>query len=151
MQRPIGETALADARDFFGVRFWGAFAAAKHCHRLIRPGSSMIFTSSTLPHSPSSGFAVGASISAAVEALTARSRLSWRRSGSMPSGRGSSVPKLGQASGSRPGGVLCVAQRALACGAHRMSRRCAEAYLFLMRSEFITGQLVVVDGGMLVA
>jgi NAD(P)-dependent dehydrogenase (short-subunit alcohol dehydrogenase family) len=37
-QRPIGDTMLDDAKRFFEVRFWGAFLAAKHGSKQIRPG-----------------------------------------------------------------------------------------------------------------
>jgi hypothetical protein len=91
-KRLLGETKLEDAKSFFDVRFWGAFLVTKHGSKLIRPGGSIIFTSSTIPRRPSVGFAIGASISSAVEAFTpttnykiaicvfaqALRRLSWR-------------------------------------------------------------------------
>jgi len=41
----------------------------KHARKLIRPGGSIVFTSSKVPRRPSVGFAIGASISSAVEAF----------------------------------------------------------------------------------
>lgn len=54
-QRVLGETQLEDAKGFFDVRFWGAFLVTKHGSKLIRPGGSIIFTSSTVPWRPSIG------------------------------------------------------------------------------------------------
>src|SRR5580698_8575286 len=70
-QSAIGDTEFDDAQKFFEVRYWGAVFVAKHGSKLIRPGGSMVFTSSTLPRKPAMGFAIGASINGAVEALTA--------------------------------------------------------------------------------
>jgi NAD(P)-dependent dehydrogenase (short-subunit alcohol dehydrogenase family) len=70
-QRALKETKLEEAKRFFDVRFWGAFLTTKYGSKLIRPGGSIVFTSSTLPRRPRVGFAVGASISSAVEAFAA--------------------------------------------------------------------------------
>src|SRR5260221_3055368 len=68
-QRALGEIKLDDAKSFFDVRFWGAFLVTKHGSKLIRPGGSIVLTSSTVPRRPAVGFAIGASISSAVEAF----------------------------------------------------------------------------------
>jgi NAD(P)-dependent dehydrogenase (short-subunit alcohol dehydrogenase family) len=150
LQRPIGDTALADAQDFFGLRFWGAFVAVKHCVKLIQRSGSIVLTSSTVPRRPACGFAIGASISGAVEALARAlavelapvrvnvvapgivrtplwDRLPFREREAFFAARGAFIPvgKVGEPS------------------------EIAEAYLFMMRGTFTTGQTVVVDGGML--
>src|SRR5258707_8634777 len=58
-QRLLSETKLEDAKTFFDVRFWGAFLVTKHASKLVRPGGSIVFTSSTVPRRPSVGFAIG--------------------------------------------------------------------------------------------
>src|SRR5260221_9043109 len=68
-QRALGEIKLDDAKRFFDVRFWGAFLVTKHGSKLIRPGGSIVLTSSTVPRRPAVGFAIRASISSAVEAF----------------------------------------------------------------------------------
>src|SRR5260221_11433362 len=68
-QRALGEIKLDDAKSFFDVRFWGAFLGTKHGSKLIRPGGSIVLTSSRVPRGPAVGFAIGASISSAVEAF----------------------------------------------------------------------------------
>jgi NAD(P)-dependent dehydrogenase (short-subunit alcohol dehydrogenase family) len=65
----IGDADLDGAKDFFGLRFWGAVMAAKYGGKLIRKGGSIVLTSSTLPRRPSASWAIGASISSAVEGL----------------------------------------------------------------------------------
>ena len=59
-QRPLPDIEMADAKRFFEVRFWGAFAAAKYGAASIRPGGSIVLTSSTVPRRPSVGFSIGA-------------------------------------------------------------------------------------------
>ncbi len=39
------DTDIEAARSFFGVRYWGAFMAAKYGSGSIRPGGSIVFTS----------------------------------------------------------------------------------------------------------
>src|SRR5260221_3460057 len=68
-QRALGEIKLDDAKSFFDVRFWGAFLVTNHGSKLIRPGGSIVLTSSTVPRRPALGFAIDASISSAVEAF----------------------------------------------------------------------------------
>src|SRR5260221_10638124 len=69
-ERALGEIKLDDAKSFFDVRFWGAFLVTKHGSKLIRPGGSIVLTSSTFPRRPALGFAIGASISSAGEAFS---------------------------------------------------------------------------------
>jgi NAD(P)-dependent dehydrogenase (short-subunit alcohol dehydrogenase family) len=69
LQSPISQISLADAKNFFEVRFWGSFSAIRHPHKLIRPAGSIVLTSGTVARRPPTGFSIGAGISAAIEAL----------------------------------------------------------------------------------
>jgi len=64
------ETDVAAARDFFALRYWGAFMAAKYGSDHIRPGGSIVFTSGLAGLRPHVGWSLGASICAAMEGLT---------------------------------------------------------------------------------
>src|SRR5260221_8264641 len=68
-QRALGEIKLDDAKSFFDVRFWGAFLVRKHGRKLIRPGGSIVLTSSTAPRRPGVGFPTGARIPSPGEAF----------------------------------------------------------------------------------
>jgi NAD(P)-dependent dehydrogenase (short-subunit alcohol dehydrogenase family) len=73
----LGSLASMDvqaARRFFGLRYWGAFLAAKCGSRNIRERGSIVFTSGIAGKRPRAGWALGASICAAMEGLDTRPR-----------------------------------------------------------------------------
>jgi NAD(P)-dependent dehydrogenase (short-subunit alcohol dehydrogenase family) len=149
-QRLLGETKLEDAKSFFDVRFWGAFLVTKHGSKLIRPGGSIIFTSSTVPRRPSVGFAIGASISSAVEAFAtamavelAPVRVNVVAPGIVRTPIWDRLPEEQREA------FFAVRGAALPVGKVGEPAEVAEAYLCFMRSGYTTGQIVVVDGGML--
>ena len=149
-QSLLGETKLEDAKTFFDVRFWGAFLVTKHASKLIRPGGSIVFTSSTLPRRPSVGFAIGASISSAVEAFAvamavelAPVRVNVVAPGIVR------TPIWGRLPEDQREAFFAARGAALPVGKVGEPEDVAEAYLCFMRSEYTTGQIVVVDGGML--
>jgi NAD(P)-dependent dehydrogenase (short-subunit alcohol dehydrogenase family) len=149
-QRVLGETKLEDAKSFFDVRFWGAFLVTKHGSKLIRPGGSIVFTSSTVPRRPSVGFAIGASISSAVEAFAvamavelAPVRVNVVAPGIVRTPIWDRLPKEQREAFFEARGS------ALPVGKVGEPADIAEAYLCFMRSGYTTGQIVVVDGGML--
>jgi NAD(P)-dependent dehydrogenase (short-subunit alcohol dehydrogenase family) len=61
---------LASARGLFEVRYWGALLAAKCASGNIRAGGSIVFTSGIAGQRPHPGWALGASITSAMEGLT---------------------------------------------------------------------------------
>jgi NAD(P)-dependent dehydrogenase (short-subunit alcohol dehydrogenase family) len=149
-QRSIEGTELEDAKSFFALRFWGVFAVVKHGSKLIRPGGSIVLTSSTVPRRPSSGFAVGASISAAVEALAralavelAPVRVNVVAPGIVRTPLWNRLPE------DQREAFFATRGAKLPAGKVGDPADIAEAYLFLMRGAFTTGQTIVVDGGML--
>jgi NAD(P)-dependent dehydrogenase (short-subunit alcohol dehydrogenase family) len=149
-QRALGETQLLDAKSFFDVRFWGAFLATKHGSKLIRPGGSIVFTSSTVPRRPSVGFAIGASISSAVEAFAvamavelAPVRVNVVAPGIVRTPIWDRLPEEQREA------FFAARGAAFPVGKVGEPADIAEAYLSFMRSGYTTGQIVVVDGGML--
>ena len=66
---PIAQTDIGQAREFFTVRFWGAFAAAKYAAPLINEGGSIGFTSGTASIRPGAGWSVASAICGAMEGL----------------------------------------------------------------------------------
>ena len=79
---PLASTDLENARRFFNLRFWGAYLAAKYASGSIRPGGSIVFTSGIAGQRPHAGWALGASITSAMEGLTRAWPSNWRRSAS---------------------------------------------------------------------
>jgi NAD(P)-dependent dehydrogenase (short-subunit alcohol dehydrogenase family) len=134
----------------FDVRFWGAFLVTKHGSKLICPGGSIVFTSSTLPRRPPVGFAIGASISSAVEAFAvamavelAPVRVNVVAPGIVRTPIWDGLPEEQREA------FFAARGAALPVGKVGESAEVAEAYLCFMRSGYATGQIVVVDGGML--
>jgi NAD(P)-dependent dehydrogenase (short-subunit alcohol dehydrogenase family) len=150
LEGPINATSFADAKKFFGVRFWGAVLAIRYASASIRSEGSVVLTSSTLPKRPMPGLAIGASISAATEALAAALavelapiRVNVVAPGIIRTELWNRLPEEQREN------YFAVRGKALPLGRVGKPSDVAEAYLSFMRSPFTTGQTLVVDGGML--
>jgi NAD(P)-dependent dehydrogenase (short-subunit alcohol dehydrogenase family) len=144
-----GAASLADldltaARDAFGVRFWGALAVIKHGYGRIGAGGSITLTDGMLAHRPRKGAPVSTAMLGAVESLArslavdlAPMRVNCVCPGLVLTERSSAMPEA----------VLqrFTSRLPLARGAEPVE--VAEAYLYLMRGGYTTGQVLRVDGG----
>lgn len=144
MSASTAEIDLDKAREGFGVRFWGAFAAAKHCGRTIAHDGSITLTSGLLGHRPLKGSMIATAVDGAVEHLTyalaidlAPVRVNAVSPGiiltdlakEMPAERVQSFTKfLPLLRGGSP-------------------EEAATAYIYLMLNGYVTGQILSVDGG----
>jgi len=136
------------ARRFFNLRFWGAFMAAKYGSQHIRQGGSIILTSGVAGARPQKGMTVAASICGAVEALT-RSlavelgpiRVNAVCFGLMRTELWSGIPEQDR------NAMYETAGKALPVGRVGEPEDAAEAFLYLIREKYSTGQTIVVDGG----
>jgi NAD(P)-dependent dehydrogenase (short-subunit alcohol dehydrogenase family) len=145
---PITDVDLAAAHAFFETRYWGAYTAAKHAAPRLRPGGSITFTSGSAGIRPRSGWSLGASICAAMEGLTralavelAPLRVNIGAPGLVRSPLWRDIPEEAR------NGMYETASQTLPVGRVGEPEDLAQAYLFLMRQGFATGQRVVVDGG----
>ena len=145
---PLAELDLEAARGLFAVRFWGALAVVKHAHKTILPGGSITLTDGMIAHRPSKGSAVSTAMAGAVEHLTrglavelAPIRVNAVCPGLIRTGVWDSIPaerreeQLAKMTSRQP------LPRAGA------PAEAAEAYLYLMRGGYTTGQVLRVDGG----
>jgi NAD(P)-dependent dehydrogenase (short-subunit alcohol dehydrogenase family) len=144
----LEETSLEQAKQFFNIRFWGAFMAAKYGSREIRSGGSIILTNGIVGLRPVKGWTVAASITGAVEALTralaielAPIRVNLVCAGFVKTELWDGMPE-----GERNQMFDQVAQK-LPAGRVGEAADLAQAYLYLMRERFSTGAVIVVDGG----
>lgn len=64
---PIAQTEVRQAKEFFTIRFWGAFAAVKYAAPLINEGGSIGLTSGTASIRPGAGWSVASAICGAME------------------------------------------------------------------------------------
>lgn len=145
---PLASTDIEAARRFFGLRYWGAYLAAKYGAPSIREGGSIVFTSGVAGKRPRPGWSVAASICSAMEGLTralavelAPVRVNVVSPGVVKTPLWAGMPEADrnalyrQAAGNLPVGHVGEPDEI------------AEAYLYLMRQSYATGQVVVVDGG----
>lgn len=149
----VADLPVEDAKRFFDVRFWGAFAAVKHGAPLIRPGGSIVLTSGIAAvRPPQDGWTLGASVCAAMEGLTRALALELKpirvnivSPGFVRTPLWSDIPEPEREA------MYAAAGERLPVGRIGSPEDVAEAYLFLMRQAFATGQTLVVDGGGLVS
>ena len=149
---PLANTALDAARRFFELRYWGALTAAKYGAPLIRPGGSIVFTSGIAGARPQAGWALGASICSAMEGLTralavelAPLRVNIVSPGFVRTPLWRDMPEADRVA------MYAAAGAKLPVGRVGEPGDLAQAYLFLMRQGFATGQTLIVDGGALLA
>jgi NAD(P)-dependent dehydrogenase (short-subunit alcohol dehydrogenase family) len=138
---------LAGAAELFRVRFWGALAVAKHGARRVRPGGSITLTNGMAAHRPQKGLAVATAMAGAVEHLVlglavelAPIRVNGVCPGAIRTEAWDEVPEeFRRVQEARLAGQLLprVGEPAEA----------AEAYLYLMRGSYTTGQTLRVEGG----
>jgi NAD(P)-dependent dehydrogenase (short-subunit alcohol dehydrogenase family) len=147
----LGSLATTDvdaARRFFALRYWGAYCAAKYGSGNIRAGGSIVFTSGIAGQRPQAGWALGASICAAMEGLTralavelAPIRVNIVSPGIVRTPLWSDMTEA-----DRKALYHGTAGR-LPVGHVGDAEEIAEAYLYLMRQSYSTGHVLVVDGG----
>jgi NAD(P)-dependent dehydrogenase (short-subunit alcohol dehydrogenase family) len=144
----LASTDVQAARRFFGLRYWGALLAAKYGSRNIREGGSIVFTSGIAAKRPRAGWALGASICAAMEGLTRALavELAPIRVNIVSPGVVRTPLWANMIEADRQALYRQTAEE-LPVGHVGEAAEIAEAYLYLMRQSYGTGQVVIVDGG----
>lgn len=149
-------TAFADldfsaAEALFRVRFWGGAALAKHGARVLPPGGSITLTGGMTAHRPVKGSAIATAMAGAVEHLVrglAVELAPVRVNGVCPGPiRTEAIERLPPQT--RDAIHALVSRQPLA----RIGEpgEAAEAYLYLMRGGYTTGQILRVEGGWSIA
>lgn len=138
---------LKAAATLFDVRFWGAIAVAKHGAPCVVPGGSITLTNGMAAHRPQKGMAISTAMAGAVEHLVI--------------GLAVELAPI-RVNGVCPGAILTeawddVPPEFRAIQEERLAKQlvprvgqpdeCAEAYLYLMRGTYTTGQVLRVEGG----
>ncbi len=145
----VADLDVEAARGIFAVRFWGALNVVKAAQTRIAPGGSITLTNGMIAHRPRAGAAVSSAMAGAVEHLArglavelAPVRVNCVCPGFIRTEVWDSIPadareaRLKEFTKGQP--LARVGDPAEA----------AEAYLYLMRAGFTTGQVLKVDGGM---
>jgi NAD(P)-dependent dehydrogenase (short-subunit alcohol dehydrogenase family) len=145
----LANTDVEEARRAFELRYWGAYFAAKYGSVSIRPGGSIVFTSGLGGRRPPGpGWTLVASVAAAVEGLARALALELApiRVNVVAPGLVKTPLWAGMSDVDRE---TLYRNRAEKLPVRHIGepQEIAEAYLYLMRQSYGTGQVLVVDGG----
>lgn len=144
---PLAEMDLDDAQALFGVRFWGAAKLAKHGAKALTPGGSLTLTSGMSAFRPQKGSVMATAMAGSVEHLVyglAVELAPIRVNGVFPGGVATEIFQ-GLPEAMRQAEEARFASQPLPRIAQ--PAEVAEAYLYLMKCGYVTGQVLQVDGG----
>ncbi len=141
---------LARANEVFAVRFWGALAAVKQALKYLSREGSVTLTDGMVAHRPRKGAAINSGMAGGVEHLTrglAVDLAPLRVNAVCPGAVRTEVWNTRLPEDERAQRVKRMTER---LPIPRMAEpgEVAEAYLYLMRGGYTTGQVLYVDGGM---
>ena len=144
----LADTDLKQARQAFELRYWSALAAVKYGSPQIRKGGSIVLTTGVAGQRPHKGWVVAASVCGTIEALTRALAVELAPIRVNAVSPGVVRTNLWQNMGAAERENLFESVgKSLPVGRVGEAHDVAQAYLFLMREGFSTGQTVVVDGG----
>jgi len=144
----IDETDIETARQFFNLRYWGAFAAVKYGAKKIKADGSINLTGGTASPRPGAGWAVAASICAAMEGFTramavelAPVRVNLVAPGVVKTNLWNSMSEADRNNLYSNVGESLPVKRVGEAG------DIAQTFLYTMKQQYGTGQVIYVDGG----
>jgi NAD(P)-dependent dehydrogenase (short-subunit alcohol dehydrogenase family) len=150
--RPLADLGLSEAHAIFDVRFWGAVAVTKYATPRIRHGGSIALTTGTVGQRPVPGAALAAAGASAAEGLVrglaaelAPVRVNAVWAGAVRTPLWDTVPGP-----QREALLTRLAQRTL-LGTMGEPEEIAAAHLYMMQNPYVTGTVLTVDGGLLLA
>lgn len=145
---PLVDLDLQQAEALFKVRFWGAVAVAKHALKGMPAGASLTLTDGMIAHRPQKGSAISTAMTGAVEHFTralavefAPVRVNAVCPGLIRTGIWDQFPE-----DRREKQLAEMTSRQLIARVGEPNE-VAEAYLYLMRGGYTTGQVLYVEGG----
>ena len=144
----LAVTDLKQARGAFELRYWSVLAAVKYGSPQIRKGGSVVLTTGIAGRRPHSGWVIAASVCGTIESLTRALAIELApiRVNAVSPGVVRTNLWQNMSSVEREQLYAGVGKR-LPVGRVGEAHDIAQAYLFLMKEKFGTGQTVVVDGG----
>jgi len=145
---PIADTDIQAAQHFWAIRYWGAYMAVKYAGPQIRKTGSIVLTSGLAGQRPHPGWTVASSICAAMQGLTralavelAPVRVNIVSPGVVK------TPLWDNMSAADRDAFYRQMEASLLVGHVGEPEEIAEAYLYLMRQTYGTGETLTVDGG----
>jgi NAD(P)-dependent dehydrogenase (short-subunit alcohol dehydrogenase family) len=146
--RVIAETDLEESQVLFSVRYWGALRAIKHGQPRLRAGGSITLTNGMVAHRPRKGGALSTAMAGGIEFLVrglafdlTPIRVNAVCPGAINTDVWNSIPAE-----SREATMKRMTER-LPIARVGEPQEVAQAYLYLMKAGYTTGQVLLVDGG----
>jgi NAD(P)-dependent dehydrogenase (short-subunit alcohol dehydrogenase family) len=145
----LGDLDLSRATDAFRVRFLGALAVAKHGATKLAPGGSLTLTDGMVAHRPSKGRFLSSAMAGSIEHLTrglAVELAPARVNCVCPAMIRTEIWDTMLPAEGREAAMSKMTARQLIPRIGEPSET-AEAYLYLMKAGYTTGQVLYVEGG----
>ncbi len=144
----VNNTDIEKAKDFFTIRFWGAFAAIKYGALYINEGGSVTLMSGSFGQRPSKGYSLGATICGAMDAFTramavelAPIRVNNIAAGIIKTNLWNNLSEEDRA------GFYKHLESTLLLKRVGVAEDIAKAFVYLMKQPYATGQSLITDGG----
>ncbi|RFZ91986.1 SDR family oxidoreductase [Mucilaginibacter conchicola] len=144
----IEETDIAQAQQFFNIRYWSAFAAVKYGAKHINAGGSITLTSGNAGARPSAGWGVASSICGCTEGFMramavelAPVRVNCVTPGVVKTNLWGGIPEADREA------LYANMSNSLLVGRAGEAEDIALTYVYLMKQQYGTGQSLIVDGG----
>ena len=148
----LATTDLKQARRAFELRYWAALAAVKYGSKNIRKGGSVVLTTGVAGQRPQKGWVVAASVCGTIDALTRALAVELAPIRVNAVSPGVVRTNLWQSmSAAEREQMYESVGKSLPVGRVGEPHDIAQAYVFLMQEGFGTGQILVVDGGTVLA
>lgn len=144
----IEETDIAQAQQFFNIRYWSAFAAVKYGAKHINAGGSITLTSGNAGARPSASWGVASSICGCTEGFMramavelAPVRVNCVTPGVVKTNLWGGIPEADREA------LYANMSKSLLVGRVGEADDIALTYVYLMKQQYGTGQSLIVDGG----
>ncbi len=148
----LATTDLKQARRAFELRYWAALAAVKYGSKNISKGGSVVLTTGVAGQRPQKGWVVAASVCGTIDALTRALAVELAPIRVNAVSPGVVRTNLWQSmSAAEREQMYESVGKSLPVGRVGEPHDIAQAYVFLMQEGFGTGQILVVDGGTVLA
>ncbi|WP_246858778.1 SDR family oxidoreductase [Chitinophaga sp. XS-30] len=144
----VDDTEIEKGKDFFTIRFWGAFAAIKYGKQHINEGGSINLMSGNFGQRPAAGYSLGATICGAMDAFTKAMavELAPIRVNNIAAGI-IDTNLWGNMNYADREGFFKHLENTLLLKRVGKPEDIAQAFVYLMKQTYATGQSLVIDGG----
>lgn len=144
----VDDTDIEKGKDFFTIRFWGAFAAIKYGKQHINEGGSINLMSGNFGQRPAAGYSLGAVICGAMDAFTKAMavELAPIRVNNIAAGI-IDTNLWGNMEDADREGFFRHLESTLLLKRVGKPQDIAQAFVYLMKQTYSTGQSLIIDGG----